>query len=236
MEFSKSIICGTLVKRYKRFLADVLLEDGSLVTVHCPNTGAMTGCAEPGFQVWLCPSTNPKRKLQFTWEVAIDDDLNKIGVNTLNANRIIDEALRAEKISEVSSFSHIQKEVQYGSEKSRIDFLLSDIDGKELYVEVKSVTLLEDGVGKFPDTPTARGQKHLRELTQIAQRGKNAALIFCVQHTGIKKVEIAEGIDKNYYELMQVAIEAGVNIYAYSTNICKRGIVLSNALPFNDKR
>lgn len=235
MKFSEPLICGTLIKRYKRFLADVALNDGTIVTAHCPNTGAMTGCAEPGFEVWLCPSNDPKRKLKYTWEIAVDRHLNKIGINTQNANKIVGEALLEKRILELSQFEHIRKEVKYGSENSKIDFLLSGSDHAELYLEVKSVTLLDGGVGKFPDTVTERGQKHLRELTQMVMQGKNAAIFFCVQHTGIQKVEIAQSLDPVYFDLMRVALDVGVKVYAYGTDIDQNRIVLGKAIPFIDK-
>lgn len=235
MQFSETLICGTLVKRYKRFLADVALDDGQIVTAHCPNTGAMTGCAEPGFKVWLCPNDDPKRKLKFTWEIAVDRNHNKIGINTHNANKVVAEALLAGQIPELSDFGHFRKEVKYGSENSKIDFLLSDSDHAQLYLEVKSVTLLECGRGFFPDTVTLRGQKHLRELTQMVMQGKNAALFFCIQHTGIKRMEIARSLDPEYFDLMRIAVKIGVKVYAYSTDISEEGIVIDKPVPFVHK-
>lgn len=235
MQFSETLICGTLVKRYKRFLADVALDDGQIVTAHCPNTGAMTGCAEPGFKVWLRPSDDPKRKLKYTWEIAVDRNYNKIGINTQNANKVVAEALLAGQILELADFGHFKKEVKYGSENSKIDFLLSGSDHAQLYLEVKSVTLLDNGKGLFPDTVTLRGQKHLRELTQMVMQGKNAALLFCIQHTGIKRMEIAKNLDPEYFDLMRIAVKVGVKVYAYSTDISEDGIVLDKSVPFVHK-
>ena len=177
MQFS-SLIQGTLVKRYKRFLADVQLADGSIVIAHCPNTGAMTGCAEPGWKVWLSPSNNPKRKLLYTWEVVLTDQLHWIGINTHKANTLVKEAIQACKIDELLGYRNLQAEVKFGEENSRIDFLLTDHEKADCYVEVKSVTLLDNSAGYFPDAKTLRGQKHLRELSLIASQGKRAVLFF----------------------------------------------------------
>ena len=135
-------------------------------------------------------------------------------------------------ISEFADFGHFRKEVRFGSENSKVDFLLSGSDHAKLYLEVKSVTLLQQGRGLFPDTVTERGQKHLRELTQMVMQGNNAAIFFCVQHTGIKKVEIAKNLDPEYYDLMRIAINVGVKVLAYSTEIDEKGIKLNKPLPF----
>lgn len=232
MQFSKTLICGTLIKRYKRFMADVSLEDGTIVTAHCPNTGAMTGCAEPGYKVWLNPSDDPKRKLKYTWEIAVDGELNRIGINTQNANKLVAEALRERRIPEFKEFGDFKPEVKFGAENSKVDFLLSDSDHAKLYLEVKSVTLLRGGRGFFPDTVTTRGQKHLRELTQMVMQGNNAAILFCVQHTGIKQVQIAKDLDPEYYDLMRIALKVGVKVFAYSCDIDQQEIVLKKSIPF----
>jgi len=232
MQFVTPLIEGTLIKRYKRFLADVELSDGRVVVAHCPNTGAMTGCAEPGFKVFLCPNDDPKRKLKYTWEIAVDFDSYHIGINTHNANKLVAEALQNGVIAPLSGYKHIKREVRFGTENSKVDFLLSADTGESLYLEVKSVTLLKDGTGQFPDTVTARGQKHLRELTQLARSGQPAALLFCVQHTGIGEVQAAKSLDPTYHELLGNALEAGVQVMAWGCEISRESILLAQPLPF----
>lgn len=234
MQFSQSLIPGVLVKRYKRFLADVTLEDGQLVTAHCPNTGAMTACAEPGWQVFLSPSTNPKRKLAYTWELTINDQGHWIGVNTQNANKLVAEAIQQQKITIFQGYSNLKQEVKYGSENSRIDLLLTNEHKPNCYIEVKSVTLLRpNGQGAFPDAVTQRGQKHLRELMQIAKQGDRAALVFCVQHTGIQQVSVAADIDPEYAQLLAEAMENGVEIHAFACTFNDKKVEINQAIPFN---
>lgn len=227
-----NLICGTLVKRYKRFLADVALQNGSIVTAHCPNTGAMTGCAEPGFKVWLSSNNDPRRKLKYTWEIAVDHQHNRIGINTHNANKLVSEALNKRRLLEFTAFANYRREVKFGNENSKVDFLLSNSDGAQMYLEVKSVTLAENSLGLFPDTVTERGQKHLRELTSMVMQGNNAGILFCVQHTGIKRVAVAKNIDPVYFDLMRRAIKAGVKVFAYGCDINDKEILVNDPLPF----
>lgn len=227
-----SLVQGTLVKRYKRFLADVELNSGELVVAHCPNTGAMTGCAEPGWRVWLSPSNNPKRKLAYTWELAQTDNSDWIGINTQNANKLVSEALTKGVITELLGYPTVQAEVKFGEENSRVDFLLTGKDKPNCYLEVKSVTLALDEKGFFPDAKTERGRKHLRELASIAQQGQRAVLLFCVQHTGIQSVSIAKHIDEKYAQEWERAKEAGVEVFCYSTNINNQQATLTHSLPF----
>lgn len=229
MKFPK-LIQGTLTKRYKRFLADVQLPDGSIVIAHCPNTGAMTGCAEPGWQVWLSPSTNPKRKLGYTWEVVKTDQKHWIGINTHKANALVKEALADNKIPELIGYAEHKAEVKFGKENSRIDFLLSDDQKVDCYVEVKSVTLLQNELGYFPDAKTLRGQKHLRELSSIVKQGKRAVLLFCVQHSGIQSVGVAKHIDPDYADEFNVAMENGVEILCYACHIDSENIFINQPL------
>lgn len=232
MQFSSPLIQGILIKRYKRFLADVQLPDGSVVTAHCANTGAMTGCAEPGWQVWLSPSNNPKRKLAYSWELVFTGQKHWIGINTHMANSLVKEAIQEDNIAELLDYQTLQPEVKFGQENSRIDFLLSDPDKVDCYVEVKSVTLLSDGQGYFPDAKTVRGQKHLRELTHIAEQGKRAVLLFCVQHSGIKSVKVAEHIDLDYAVALKQAILSGVQVFCYGCQISPEKIHINQPLPF----
>ena len=204
-----------LIKRYKRFLADVILADGTTTTIHVANTGAMTGCAEAGDIVWYSTSTNLKRKYPLSWEITEKPNGDMICVNTIRANQLIEEALLAKKISPLAHFQNLTREVKYGEENSKIDFLLTDSAAVNTYIEVKSVTLLFEQQGYFPDAVSSRGQKHLRELITIKQQGKRAVLLFAVLHSGINTVAPAEHIDKKYAELLRQAQQAGVEIFAY---------------------
>lgn len=230
MEFSTPLLRGKLVKRYKRFLADVALENGDLVTAHCPNTGAMTGCAEPGYKVYLSESTNPKRKLKYTWELAQTFDGDFIGINTHNANKLVAEALN-NKVIDV--FSHVESwkaEVTPPGADSRFDFACTEA-GKTHYVEVKSVTLARGEQGFFPDAVTARGAKHCETLAHLASQGVTTSLLFCVQHTGVKTVHVAEDIDPHYAQAVNRAAQAGVNIMAVSCLIDEQKILINQSLP-----
>lgn len=213
MQFQPPLLPARLLKRYKRFLADVELTDGQIITVHCPNTGAMTGCAEPGFQVWLSKSDNPKRKYPFTWELSQNQQGDWIGINTTRANALVAEALAHKKIAPMMGFDRWQQEVKYGEENSRVDFVLENAQYR-CYMEVKSVTLAQGEIGSFPDAVTLRGQKHLRELTYLAQQGKRACLLYLIQHTGIKKLDLNSAIDPEYNQLLQQANLKGVEILA----------------------
>lgn len=230
--FNSLLHSGVLIQRYKRFLADVRLDDGTIVTAHCANTGAMLNCAEPGWPVWLSYSDNPKRKLAYSWELVRNDLKEWIVVNTLLANKVVGEGLTLDLIAELSGYQHIKREVRFGLEKSRVDFLLSDPKKSDCYLEVKSVTLLDNGQGYFPDAVTVRGQKHLRELSNIAQQGKRAVLLFCVQHSGVSSVSVASHIDQQYADELQAAMHHGVEILAYSTNISPEKILINQRIPF----
>ncbi|MFO6423980.1 DNA/RNA nuclease SfsA [Motilimonas sp. KMU-193] len=215
MQFDSALQAATLVRRYKRFLADVILADGSEITVHVANTGAMTHCGEPGDTVWLSDSNNSKRKYRYSWEYTQNAAGDLICVNTQRANQVVKEGLIKQQIAPLSSYQQITSEVKYGSENSRIDFLLRQPALPDCYVEVKSVTLLEQGLGWFPDTQTVRGQKHLRELIEVKQTGARAVLLFAVMHSGIKQVRAAKHLDPIYTELIGQAVASGVEIYAY---------------------
>lgn len=230
---------ATLIKRYKRFLADVILEEGSEVTtMHVANTGAMTGCAEPDDTILYSTSTNAKRKYPYSWELTQTKENHFICVNTLRANQLAEEAILNGTITELQGFDKLQREVKYGEENSRIDFLLShsiddDSTPKQLlktYIEVKSVTLLENDQGYFPDTVTTRGQKHLRELMSIVQSGDRAVLLFTVLHTGINSFKVAKHIDKKYADLLQQAIASGVEVLVYKAKISSEAIFLSEKI------
>ncbi|MFQ3175453.1 MAG: sugar fermentation stimulation protein A [Psychromonas sp.] len=210
---------ATLIRRYKRFLADIELHNGNVLTIYCPNTGAMTGCADSGDQVWYSTSNNLKRKYKYTWELTFTKGGHWICVNTARANQFVKEALNNSEIEALSGYSNIKAEVKYGAENSRIDFLLTEDNQADCYVEVKSCTLLEApiacGKGFFPDTVTTRGQKHLRELIEMKQQGFRSVLLFAVLHSGIKSVQAAGHIDVKYAQLFEQAKKAGVEVYCY---------------------
>ncbi len=224
-----------LIKRYKRFLADITLNNDDITTIHVANTGAMTGCAEPADTVWYSTSSNPKRKYPYSWELTQTKQNHLICVNTLRANQLTEEALLNGTITELQGFDELQREVKYGDENSRIDFLLrcnnAGNKNKALtYVEVKSVTLLEGNQGYFPDAVTTRGQKHLRELTSIVKNGDRAVLLFAVLHTGIHHFKVAKHIDEKYADLLKEAIGSGVEVLVYKAKISPESIILSEPM------
>ncbi|MCP4991699.1 MAG: DNA/RNA nuclease SfsA [Colwellia sp.] len=225
-----------LLKRYKRFLADIEFTNGEKTTIHCANTGAMKGCAEPGDTVWYSTSDNVKRKYPLSWEITQSQAKHFICVNTLRANQLVEEALHKGIVSEITGFELLQREVQYGSEKSRVDFLATYTDAPNAYIEVKSVTLLEDKHGLFPDAVTTRGQKHLRELMEMRAQGHRAILFFAVLHSGINDIAVASHIDPKYAELLKEASIAGVDILAYKAEFTlesgELNINLNNKIPF----
>lgn len=232
MKFEQPLQSATLLKRYKRFLADVVTPNGEEFTLHCANTGAMTGCATPGDTVWYSTSSNTKRKYPHSWELTQTQTKDWICVNTLRANGIIADAIEAGDIPELSEYDEIKREVKYGNENSRIDILLKSNHKVDCYIEVKSVTLLDNGMGYFPDAKTERGQKHLRELTTIAKLGLRAVLFYAVPHTGITEVTVAKEIDPNYASLLKEASDAGVEILCYRINISEYNLTIGQQLPF----
>jgi sugar fermentation stimulation protein A len=213
---------AVMIRRYQRFMADVRLADGAVLTVHCPNTGSMKNCVLPETPCWYSTSDNPKRKYPHTLEVVTTPGGHLAGVNTGRANVLVETAIANSVISELRGYANLRREVVYGAEKSRIDFLLSGSvdDPRPCYVEVKSVTLMEDeGQGLFPDAVSTRGSKHLRELMAMVQQGYRAVLLFCVQHTGIEWVEPADHIDPTYGRHLREAIAVGVEVLAYQARI-----------------
>ena len=208
-----------LLRRYKRFLADVELPTGEKITVHCPNTGSMKNCVEAGAKVWLSKSDNPKRKHAYTWELIRTARGHTIGINTGKANKLVEDAVRSSLIPGLDGYADIRREVAYGNEGSRIDLLLKEGRKPDSYVEVKSVTLLEEpvsqGVGYFPDAVSERGAKHLRELRAMVDNGARGVLFFCVQHTGVQEVRPADHVDPGYGQLLREVVEAGVEVLAW---------------------
>jgi sugar fermentation stimulation protein A len=210
-----------LRKRYKRFLADVVLANNTETTIHVANTGAMTGCAAANSTIWYSTSNNKKRKYPYSWEFTQTQNNHLICVNTIRANQLVEQALNENVITPLGKLLSIRREVNYGDEKSKIDFLVENSLKQIIYIEVKSVTLLENNQGYFPDAVSTRGQKHLRELMQMVTQGYRAVLLFAVLHEEINSVKPAAHIDKKYAELMKQAVNAGVEIYAYKMQTTK---------------
>lgn len=231
MEFTPALQSATLIKRYKRFLADVVTPAGELLTLHCPNTGAMTGCATPGDTVWYSTSANLKRKYAHTWELTQTQSGDFICVNTLQANNVVKEALNENRLSELAGYTSVRSEVKYGAESSRIDFMLQADNRVSCYIEVKSVTLSEQGSGFFPDAVSLRGQKHLRELMSVVMQGERAVLLFAVLHSAITRVSPARHIDAKYAQLLCEAQECGVEIIARRAELSAQGVTLTSPLP-----
>lgn len=231
MRFPTPLITGTLIRREKRFLAQVRLDDGRAVTAHCSNTGSMLGCKDPGSRVWLSPADNPRRKLAWTWElVEAAAPRGLVCVNTLQANRVAREGLERGVIAELAGFESLRAEVP-ARPGTRFDFLLKRQGGRRVWVEVKSVTLAEGTRALFPDAVTARGLKHLRELSALVAAGDEAAMLFVVQRQRCRDFAPAAAIDPAYAEALRAARDAGVRVLAYAAALTKTGITLKRAIP-----
>ncbi|NVK34031.1 MAG: DNA/RNA nuclease SfsA [Rhodobacteraceae bacterium] len=226
MKFSAPLVTGRLVKRYKRFLADVILDsDGSEVTAHCANPGSMLGLKDPGSRVWLSISDNPNRKLKYSWEI-MEADGALVGINTSHPNRLVEEALNSGMIPDLAGFASLRREVKYGK-NSRIDILLEGKDGAKTYVEVKNAHLMrQPGLAEFPDSVTARGAKHLGELADMVRDGHRAVMVFLVQRTDCNELALAADIDPVYAAAFAAAKVAGVETYAVGCAITPEEIVV----------
>lgn len=234
MIFPHPLSEGRLVRRYKRFLADVELADGSLVTAHCANTGSMLGCAQPGSRVWLSRSHDPKRKLAWTWEL-VEVNGVPVGIHTGRSNALAREAIEAGLVPELAGYPRIRGEVAYGGEdgkRSRIDLLLEADDRPPCWVEVKNVSAaVSHGIALFPDAVTVRGQKHVLEMMDRVAAGDRAALLFCVQRNDVGEVRPADAIDPEYGRLLRRALAAGVEVYALAGAPSPEEIRLCRPLP-----
>lgn len=231
MLFDTELIEGTLIKRYKRFLADVKLPNGDVVTAHCPNSGSMKGYKEEGLGVWLSKSNNPKRKLAYTWEMVEDSSGEKIFVHAAKANTLVKEAIEEGKIKALQGYEKIRTEVKYGNQNSRIDLLLEN-DNEKCYVEVKSVTMKEGDILMFPDSVTTRGQKHLQELMEVKAKGDRALLFFAVLREGGKGFLPAYEIDPVYAQLLQESRDKGVEVLIYQVRFKGLEISLEKEIDF----
>jgi sugar fermentation stimulation protein A len=231
MDFPEPLIQGRLVRRYQRFLADVLLSDGRLVTAHTPNTGSMKGCSEPGSRVWLRDTGNPRRKYILTWELVQTRTGVLVGINTGLSSRLVAEGIRKGVITELQGYHDLLSEVPYGLENSRIDLLLRTKEGPYCYVEVKNVTLVEERTALFPDAVSVRGTKHLRELAAIAEAGHRAVIFFCVQRADAAEVRPADTIDPQYGQTLRQALGRGVEALAYDACVSPQTVAIRDPLP-----
>ena len=237
MRFAAPLLPATLVKRYKRFLADVVLPSGETVTVHCANPGSMIGLAAPGARVWLSRSSNPGRKLAHSWEL-IEVDLGTgaelVGINTAHPNALAAEAFAAGAIPELVGYAAIRREVRYGK-GSRVDFLLAGPDRPACYVEIKNVHLMRQaGLAEFPDAVTRRGTKHLGELGDMVAGGNRAVMLFLIQIGSARRFKLARDIDPGYGRAFDIARAAGVEALAYRCGITCEGIEVVEPVPIEE--
>jgi sugar fermentation stimulation protein A len=229
MKFDKPLVHGILIKRYKRFLADITLDNGEIVTAHLANSGAMLGTSDPGIEVWLSPAAGPGRKLAWSWELCkVDGHL--VGVNTSHPNRIVAEAIQAGEIPELTGYETIKREVKYG-ENSRIDVLLTASDKPPCYVEVKNVHLKNGDWAEFPDAVTVRGTKHLRELSTMVAGGARSVMVYLVQREDCTGFRPAAQIDPTYAAALKKAIDDGVEAICYTCHMSVDGLSLGKPMP-----
>jgi len=227
MLFSSRLIPGTLIQRYKRFLADVRLADGEIVTVHCTNTGSMLGCKTPGSAVLISRSANLNRKLAYTWEM-IRIDRMWVGINTMHPNRLVAEAIEAGAIAELRGYDVIRREVKV-SAHSRLDLCLEGASGY-CYVEIKNVTVSFDGAAAFPDAVSERATKHLKELIRLKRQGHRAMVFFVVQRGDCNYFRPADEVDPEYGRWLRRAVKAGVEALPYVAQVTPKGIVITKKI------
>ena len=228
MIFPEKLIHGTLIKRYKRFLADVRLDDGTEVVAHCTNSGSMKSCLEDGAEVYLTPVNDPKRKTKFTWEmIKINGDW--VGINTGNPNKLAFEAISEGTIPELAGYTNVKREVTFGD--SRFD-VFAENKSEQCFVEVKNVSLKEGRYALFPDSVTTRGQKHLRTLMEVKAKGIRAVMLYIIQRSDVDIFAPAAEIDAKYAELLKEAVNAGVEVIPMQAKVTPEKIVLVKKLPF----
>jgi sugar fermentation stimulation protein A len=220
---------GILIKRYKRFMADVKLRNNHVVTAHCPNSGSMKACCEPGRTVYLTRHNKPSRRLKYTWEM-IDMGTSLVGVNTIVPNRLTKAAVLAGDVPELTDYKTVRSEVKYGK-NSRIDLLLERGE-KRCYVEVKNCTLVTDGLACFPDAVTSRGLKHLVELQEQVKQGDRSVMFYLIQRMDAERFEPADHIDPAYGRELRKAVQNGVEILVYDVAMDLEGIRLNLSVPF----
>lgn len=231
MKYEHKLFHGTLIKRYKRFLADVKLDNGEIVTAHCANSGSMLSLKDEGNEVWLSPATNPKAKLDYKWEI-VKADGAMVSINTSWPNKLVEEAILDGTISELQGYDDLRREMKYG-QKSRIDLFLSNHpENADCYVEVKSVTLSrETALAEFPDSVTARGTKHLNELKDMVDQGSRSVMLYLAQRSDINKFKVASDIDPAYADALKMAKENGVEAYCYICTVTPSGIKVDHSIP-----
>ena len=230
MKYQEKLIKGKFLKRYKRFFADVELENGDTAVAHCANSGSMLTLLDSQF-AYITYVDDPKRKLKYTLQ-QLEKDGVKVNVNTQVPNKIAVEAIEDGTISELSGFTKLETEKKYGEQKSRIDILLHEENDKLHYVEVKSVSMAEDNVAMFPDAVTTRGQKHLEELKTMVNQGHKATMLYIIARNDCNVFKIAKHIDSKYFELLKEAVNAGVKVLAYECNMDENGIQVTKPIKF----
>ena len=228
MKFTEELVHGRLIQRYKRFLADVELDDGIKVTAHCTNSGSMKSCLEDGAEVYLTPVNDPKRRTKFTWEM-IKIDERWVGINTNNPNKIVFEAVSNNLIPELSGYDFVKREVKYGD--SRFD-VMAQKDGETCFIEVKNVTMKEGNVALFPDAVTTRGRKHLNTLVDVKKQGMRAVMLYIIQRMDVERFGPADDIDPEYGKALREAYRQGVEIIPMQANVSPEGIELIRKLEF----
>lgn len=229
MIFDTPLIHGTLIKRYKRFLSDIRLDDGSIVIAHCTNSGSMKTCIEEGAEVYLSPAKDPKRKTRFTWEmIKINGDW--VGINTSHPNLIAFEAIKQEAIERLTGYTHVQREVKTGD--SRIDIMAQN-DKETCFIEVKNVTMKDGNYARFPDAITTRGKKHLEELIKLKHEGIRTVMLYIIQRSDVELFAPAREIDKDYAQTLKRAYESGVEIIPIRVKVSPKEIVLDKVLPYD---
>jgi len=224
------LIPGRLIKRYKRFLADVVLDNGETITAHCPNSGSMKACSEPGQPVYVSYHDNPKRKLKYTWEL-IQMPTSLVGVNTQVPNRLVYHSILSGMVNELTGYDTVKREVKAGKH-SRLDLRLSGEGRRLCYVEVKNCTLVDNGVALFPDAVTTRGRKHLVELQSLVDQDCRCAMFYLIQRMDAQVFKPADHIDPAYGETLRQAVRKGVEVMAYDVSIDQEQIVLNNKVPY----
>lgn len=237
MKFPSPLVEGTLLRRYKRFLADVELEQGGVITAACPNTGSMLGCCEPGSRVWLSESDSPTRKYRHTWELIEVKPAGRgktvvVGINTGLPNRLVAESIESGVIAELAGYATMRREVAFGEERSRVDLLLESPGREACYVEVKNVTAaVAGGIAIFPDCVSERAAKHLRELMRLREKGLRSVQVYCVQRGDVREVRPADAIDPVYGRTLREAVAAGVEVLAWGAKVTARSIRLTHRIP-----
>ena len=223
------LIKGVLLKRYKRFMADIVLADGETVTAHCANSGRMIACSQPGRPVYLSTHDNPRRKLKYTWEM-IEMPESLVGVNTMIPNKLVAAAIQSGNVPELNGYDSVRREVKAGK-KSRLDIYLAGENGKDCFVEVKNCTLVTNGLAQFPDAVTARGRKHLLEMEQLVSEGFRCVMFYLIQRMDASAFSPADHIDPEYGKAVRMVAAKGVELLAYDVIIDLSGLRLGRRIP-----